>query len=152
MTVNREKITSFRVQGPASPESIAAALASFTWESGPVIVAVEGSFGLVQVWASTLLEGERVIGEICFLAGIDWRDMSKADVSVSVAKGARFQARRRYRLKVRDGLAYVSSRQGSGGLPEYPFVGGPQFFRADPKGPDQSGPARRHRLRIVSCE
>jgi hypothetical protein len=152
MTKQREKITSFRAQGPLSPEAVAEVLADFTWESGPVIVAAEGPFGLVQIWAASLLEGERVLGEICFLAGIDVHDQSKVDVSVSVAKGARFQTRRRFRLKIRDGAAYVSSRDGSAGFPEYPFVGGPRFRNRDPKGHPLSGSARRHRLRIVPCE
>jgi len=117
----REKITSFNSMRDISPESVYAELKEFTFMSGPYILMLEGIWGKVKVFASSPAECDRVMQKLAELAGISSNDLSRFIRIESFSRDPRMQASRRYGLKVRDGVAYVSSRPGPAGGPELPY-------------------------------
>lgn len=56
------------------------------------------------------------------IAGIDYRTDIDVPYIQGVSKDPRLQQNRRFGLKVRDGLGFVSSRPGPAGMPDYPVV------------------------------
>jgi len=148
--LKRTKILSFNAQVSVTAEDIWAGLAGRTISHGPNIVAWEGSWGCVQVWASSWSEGARLIETVCSLAGIPWGPQARGDLLFSIAADANRYRPGRYRVKVRKGLAFVSTRNGPDGLPEYPFANAPRVNPVHPKGGNCSRAEGRYRLRIES--
>jgi len=117
----RIKRTSFNAMRDISPESVYAELKDFTFMSGPYILKLSGQWGDVSVYAASPAECDRVMNKMAELAGINSNDLLKLIRIESFSRDPRMQASRRYGLKVRDGVAYVSSRPGPAGGPELPY-------------------------------
>jgi hypothetical protein len=146
----RIKILSFNAQVPVSAEQVWAGLQGRVISHGPHIVAWEGSWGCIKVWASSWSEGAGLIETVCSLAGIPWGPQARGDLLFSVAADASRYRPGLFRVKVRKGMAFVSTRQGPAGLPEYPLAKGHRANRADSKSPNCSEVQGRYRLRIES--
>jgi hypothetical protein len=148
--IKRTKILSFNAQVAVTAEEIWAGLAGRTISHGPNIVAWEGSWGCVKVWAASWPEGASLIETVCSLAGIPWGPQAKGDLLFSTAAGASRYRPGRYRVKVRNGLAFVSTRDGPEGLPEYPLANAPRANPVHSKSGKRSRSVGRYRLRIES--
>jgi hypothetical protein len=117
----RIKRTSFNSMRDITPESVYAELKDFTFMSGPYVLIMDGLWGTVKVCASSPAECERVMQKMAELAGIGANEISSFLKIEQFSRDPRMQASRRYGLKVRDGVAYVSSRPGPAGGPELPY-------------------------------
>jgi hypothetical protein len=148
--LKRTKILSFNAQTAVSAEQIWAGLQGRIISHGPNIVAWEGSWGCIKVWASSWSEGARLIETVCSLAGIPWGPRARGDLLFSVATDASRYRPGRYRVKVRNGLAFVSTRSGPAGLPEYPLANGHRANPLHTKSRNCSEVQGRYKLRIES--
>jgi hypothetical protein len=117
----RIKRTSFNSQRDISPESVYEELKDFTFMSGPYILKLDGIWGEVAVFAASPAECDRVMSKMAELAGISSADLKNFIRIESFSRDPRMQESRRYGLKVRDGVAYVSSRPGPAGGPDLPY-------------------------------
>lgn len=111
-----------RVPAWVTAETVAEALLSFEWSGGPYHLELTGAFGCPQIWASGKEEAWRVMDEILRVCGISPAEIQQAVITEGYSADPRFSVVRRFRLRVRDGLAMVSDRQGPDGSPEYPVV------------------------------
>jgi hypothetical protein len=148
----RVKILSFNAQVSVTADQIWAGLQGRVISHGPMIVAWEGAWGCIKVWAASWAEGASLIEEVCGLAGIPWGPQARGDLLFSIAANPSRYRPGRFRVKVRKGLAFVSTRPGPSGLPEYPFARAPRANPADTKRPKCSRSDQRFTLRIVPCE
>lgn len=111
------KILSYRDQTGASQAAHVAHWEGFRWTTGPVIVASEGPWGTVQVWASSEGEGKRVVRHAAAIAGFDPDDASKGRWIVTSSSSGRLGRSAEVGIKVRRGVPWVSKRDGSSGAP-----------------------------------
>jgi hypothetical protein len=118
----RRKRTTLRVSGGVSSEAIVSALAGFTWLGGPYFVELSGSHGSLQVWAANRSEADRFLSKMLSVGGYPPGYAASCVRTERLSECPRVQTVRRFRLLVRDGLAYVSDRQGSSGPPSYPVT------------------------------
>ena len=116
------KLTTIHAQVPTNVEEVAEKLRDFFWYSGPHYVMVTGNFGSIKVYAKSGHECRRVISLLMKIAGIDYRTDIDIPYIQGVSKDPRLQQHRRFGLKIRDGLGFVSSRSGPAGMPDYPVV------------------------------
>ena len=66
------KTLSYRDQTGKSLEEHTKHWEGFVWQAGPVVVTHEGgTWGKVQIWASSFAEGQRVIAHAAAIAGVD---------------------------------------------------------------------------------
>ena len=97
----------------------------FTWEAGPVCVIHAGSsWGTPQVWAASADEGKRVIRHAAGEAGIDADQDGRWVISGS--SSARVGVSGTMRVDTRNGVWWITARDGSEGLPmvakpSYPY-------------------------------
>ena len=88
----------------------------FTFESGGVIVAHKGhTWGTPQVWASTELEGKRVIQHAAGEAGFDANQVGEWVISSS--SSARYGVPDTMRVDTTGGYYWITARDGSNGKP-----------------------------------
>jgi hypothetical protein len=118
----RRKRTTVRAAPWVTAESVALDLLGFEWDGGPYHLELTGSFGCPQVWASDAVEAHRVMGRILQVCGVSPAEIQQAVVTEGYSSSSRFSTVRRFRLRVRDGLAMVSDRVGPAGTPDYPVV------------------------------
>jgi hypothetical protein len=117
----REKVTSFNSLRDISPESVYEELKDFTFMSGPYVLTIDGIWGAVKVCAASPAECERVMSKLASIAGLSTQDLKNAFRIEALSRDPRMQTSRQYGLKVRDGVAYVSSRPGPFGGPDLPY-------------------------------
>lgn len=89
----------------------------FEWEAGNTVVAYQGDWGTVQVWALNEAEGRRVINHACQIAGIPLSGPNRGEWIVTQAKPGRNGKPGRFRTHVLDGSAVVTKRIGPSGAP-----------------------------------
>jgi hypothetical protein len=118
----KRKRTTVRAAPWVTAESVATALLGFEWDGGPYHLELTGDFGCPQIWASDRLEAWRVMGRILEVCGVSPAEIQQAVITEGYSSVPRFSTVRRYRLRIRDGLAMVSDRVGPGGTPSYPVV------------------------------
>lgn len=118
----KRKRTTVRAAPWVTAESVASALLDFEWDGGPYHLELTGDFGCPQVWASGQLEAWRVMGRILEVCGVSHAEIQQAVITEGYSPNPRFATVRRFRLRVRDGLAMVSDRVGPDGTPAYPVV------------------------------
>lgn len=106
----------YRAQVPVSQEGQAAHWAGFTFQGGPWQVIYKGPWGQMQVWASSEVEGRRVIGHACAAAGIDPADL-EGEWFAAVSSAPRLQRVATYRVADKFGLPVVTVRPGPDGPP-----------------------------------
>lgn len=106
----------WRTKSSRTDAELAEFFKDFWWDAGPFCVGHKGAWwGTPQVWAASVLEGQRVIREIAREAGIDpdlegqWWD--------SVSRNPRFGMTGRMRIRRLEGHPWISSRDGSNMLP-----------------------------------
>ena len=88
----------------------------FTWQSGPVMVSINGTeIGRSQVWASSVEEGKRVIEHAALVAGVD---LTKGEWITSTSRSDRYGVQATMRVLSRDGVLGVTKRDGPNGYPE----------------------------------
>lgn len=111
-----QKRLTYRDRTGASQAEHAEHWRGFTWSAGPVIVAAIGSWGTVQVWASSEAEGKRVIRHAAAIAGFDPDGEQGAEWIVTVSSGGRNgRSAEMITTESRQGLR-VSKRQGPSGF------------------------------------
>ena len=110
------KLLRYRTKSSRTNAELAEFFKDFWWDAGPFCVGHKGAWwGTPQVWASTVLEGKRVIKEIAREAGIDpdlegeWWD--------STSRNPRYGMTGRMRLRRMNGYPWVHSREGPDMLP-----------------------------------
>lgn len=114
------KLLRYRDQTAAPLEAHVAHWDGFEWEAGGTMVEHrQGVWGKVQVWASTAVEGKRVIRHAAAIAGVDTeatgtRWVVSHSVSPRYGKPGLMRVRR-----LRNGAWMISKRVGPDGLPEY---------------------------------
>ena len=83
----------------------------FTWQAGPVIVEhADGWWGKVQVWASSIDEGKRVIRHAAGEAGIDPDQVGRW--SVSGSNNPRYGSPGTMRVNKKGGYWWITARDG----------------------------------------
>lgn len=114
----RKKLT-YRCRGPVVLAEHAQHWRGFTWEAGPVIVAlVLPDGGTLQVWAASEAEGRRVIEHALVIAGRPPGGGAGAEWIVTTAAGGRNgRAATMQTHESQDGIG-VSSRAGPSGSPQ----------------------------------
>ena len=118
------KTLTYRDRSGRSQEQHREAWRGFEWSAGRFIVAAQGPWGTVQVWASSHAEGERVARKALQEGG--WNPDTDPDVewNYAIAAGERYGRVCTVRtLDTRQGLA-VSKRSGPNGPPNLSM--GPQ--------------------------
>lgn len=117
----REKRLKYRDQIGNSLEAHTAHWANFVWQGGPYVVShLEGPWGRVQVWASSVAEGKRVIRHAGTIAGVDPDQVGRWEWHV--VQNPRYGKPGTFRVKVlRGGYLHVTKREGTDG---WPFVAG----------------------------
>jgi hypothetical protein len=112
------KVLRYRDQTGASMEAHSDHWAGFTWQAGPVIVSHhDGPWGCVQVWASSISEGKRVIRHAGAIAGVNPDDVGRWEISGTT--NPRFGRSGTMAPRVLPGgYISVSKREGSDGWPE----------------------------------
>ena len=120
----KRKRTTVRAAAWVTSESVAAALSGFEWRGGPYHLELTGNFGCPQVWAVDRVEAWRVMGKVLNVCGVSPAEIQQAVITEGFSPSPRFRTVRVFRLRVRDGLAMVSDRQGPNGTPEYPVIFG----------------------------
>jgi len=115
----RKKLT-YRDNSGSSQLAHALHWRDFTWEAGPVIVAVQGPFGCMQVWAASEAEGRRVINHAAAIA--EWDVINSPDVEweVGQASGGRNGKTGTMRTKETPVGIEVTKRDGPSGPPLVP--------------------------------
>lgn len=111
------KRLSYRDNSGASQEAHQAHWSGFRWSTGPVIVAAVGSFGTVQVWASSAAEGQRVIRHAAAIGGWDPDDPAKGRWIITATDDPRYGRRGEVGVRVRKGIPSVTKRDGPSGAP-----------------------------------
>lgn len=111
------KVLSYRDESGASQEAHQAHWAGFRWNTGPVIVAAVGTFGTVQVWASSAAEGKRVIRHAAAIGGWDPDDPDQGEWIITAPRGSRYGRRAEVGVRVREGIPSVTKRDGPSGAP-----------------------------------
>ena len=149
--LKRTKILSFNAQVAVTADEIWAGLRGVEISHGPYIVSWSGYWGDLKVWGSSWAQAAAVIERVCGLAGIPWGPQAPGDLIVSTASDAGRYRPGRYAVKIRKGLAFVSTRQGSTGLPEYPFAKDPRADSLHTKSGNCSRPVKRYKLRIENA-
>lgn len=112
-----DKILSYRDESGASQDAHVAHWLDFRWTTGPVIVASVGEWGTVKVWASSAAEGKRVIRHAAAIAGFDPDDDTKGEWIITESDNPRYGRSAEVGVKVRNGVPYVSKRDGPNGAP-----------------------------------
>jgi hypothetical protein len=89
----------------------------FVWQAGPVIVThKDGPWGVVQVWASSIEEGKRVIRHAASIAGVDPDAEGRWEISGTTnpryGRSATLAP-----LVLKGGEISVTKREGSSGTP-----------------------------------
>ena len=112
------KVLSYRDLTGAGQGAHVAHWIGFRWNTGPVIVAAVGTFGTVQVWASSASEGKRVIRHAGAIGGWDPDDPEQSEWIVTEPKGSRYGRIANVGVKVRRGVPWISKREGPSGAPE----------------------------------
>jgi hypothetical protein len=109
---------SYRDQTGASLEAHTAHWDGFTWQAGPVIVRhVEGPWGKLEVWASSISEGKRVIRHAGSIAGVNPDEVGRWEVSG--VTNPRYGRSGLMAPKVLyGGFISVTKREGASGLPD----------------------------------
>ena len=120
----KRKRTTVRAAASVTAESVAMALLGFEWSGGPYHLELTGDFGCPQFWASSQAEAWRVMNRVLEVCGVSPAEIQQAVITEGLSSNPRFGTVRKFRLRVRDGLAMVSDRQGPNGLPEYPVIFG----------------------------
>lgn len=114
------KVLSYRDQSGRPEADHVAHWAQFAWEAGPILVDhVDGAWGRVRVWASSEVEGRRVIQHAADIAGVDLK--AKGRFLVSETKNPRY-GRIGVVVPVRSaesGKLMVSKRDGPSGIPAW---------------------------------
>lgn len=114
--IRLRKLLRWRTKSSRTDAELAEFFKDFWWDAGPYCVKhVGGWWGTPQVWASTVLEGQRVIKEIAREAGID-PDL-EGQWESSISRNPRFGMTGRMRLRRLEGHPWISSRDGSDMLP-----------------------------------
>jgi hypothetical protein len=116
------KRTTVRASASVTAESVAADLLAFEWYGGAYHLELSGDFGCPQVWARDHAEAWRVMGKVLSVCGVSSQEIQQAVVTEGFSADPRFATVRKFRLRIRDGLAMVSDRQGPEGTPSYPVV------------------------------
>jgi hypothetical protein len=111
------KTLQYRDQGNTSEAAHVEHWRGFSWEAGPVIVASDGPWGTVQVWASSESEGKRVIRHAATIAGFDPDGDPAGRWIVTSSADRRYGRRGTMRVRVRQGYLCVSKRDGPNGAP-----------------------------------
>lgn len=116
----RKKLT-YRDQNGASLEAHTAHWRGFQWQAGPVIVTHrEAPWGVVQVWASTIAEGKRVIRHAGAIAGVD--PDAEGRWEITGTSNPRYGQRGRMApLLLAGGFISVTKREGPSGLPDVAY-------------------------------
>jgi hypothetical protein len=122
MAALHRKRTTLRVGGGVTADSVALALQGFQWMGGPYFLELAGDRGSIQVWAADKAEAERFVAKMLAIGGYPEGYEASCVRTERMSEAPRVQQVRRFELMVRDGLAYVSDRQGPGGTPAYPVV------------------------------
>lgn len=148
MKKNRTKILSFNAQVAVTAEQIWEGLRDVEISHGPAITAWEGYWGQIQIWAASWPDGAALMERVCALAAIPWGPEARGDLIFTIASNPDRYRPGIYRVKVRKGLAFVSSRPGPEGLPEYPLAKAPRSNPLDPKGSNRLKSQKRYKLRI----
>lgn len=111
----RIKRLSYRDQTGSSQAVHQAHWAGFEWAAGRTVVSYCGSWGEVQVWASTEPEGRRVILHACDVAGIPTSGVAAGEWVVTEAKVGRNGQPGQFIVPSLNGVALVSKRDGPSG-------------------------------------
>lgn len=111
----RIKRISYRDQGNTSQAGHQAHWAGFAWNAGRVIVSYFGSWGEVQVWASSEAEGRRVVLHACAVAAIPTSGPQAGEWVVTEAKQGRNGQPGTFIVPTVGPYAFVSKRSGPSG-------------------------------------
>jgi hypothetical protein len=112
------KIFTYRDQTGKSLEEHTAHWRGFTWQAGPQIVQHnKAPWGVVQIWAISIAEGERVIRHAGVIAGVN--PDTEGEWSYHTSTNPRFgQTGTMMTRYLGDGVVAVTKRSGPSGLPE----------------------------------
>ncbi len=115
---NLVKRLKYRDLTGASLEAHTSHWRGFTWQAGPVIVThKDGPWGVVQVWASSISEGKRVIRHAGSIAGVDPDELGRWEISGTT--NPRYGRSGLMAPQVLYGGAIsVTKREGASGLPD----------------------------------
>lgn len=113
------KVLRYRDQSGASLEAHTEHWRGFEWEAGPVCVIHKGgAWGVPQVWASSVIEGKRVIAHAAAIAGVDL-NCKTCEWVVTGSLNPRYGRTGTMLVKgLANGAVSVTKRDGPNGLPQ----------------------------------
>jgi hypothetical protein len=114
---HRLKTLSYRDQTGKSQEAHQEHWRGFQWSSGRVICSWVGSWGEIQVWASSEAEGRRVINHACAIAGIPFTFDPVGELVITEARPGRNGRSGTYGTAIMEGSPVVTKREGPSGSP-----------------------------------